>query len=438
MNFDQAVSKVRIVSLALAFGGCAGGIHDARDGGDAQPSDVARADVATDAHGIDATTIDVPPAADVATRIDAVSDDVASDGATHDSGGVPQTRMLPGGPGHLTFDDEFDGTALDPMRWNRWYVYAATINNELQFYTPDAFDVGGGTVSIRGERRSMYGFSYTSGAMTTFGSFAQSYGYFEMSARIPAGNGLWPAFWLLSSDQSWPPEIDVLEVLGEAPSVAHMTYHWRDGAGMHLGDGSEYRGVDLSQDFHTYAVDWRPGSVVWYIDGVERKRHTGSDVTGNPMYILANLAIGGSWPVPPDSTTPFPAHYAIDYIRAYQYDAMPAGAVVYPHDYEMPIASTYTPAAGETVNIDARVRINTAQPGLILQAVLYDQSRQSTLANTNWMTATTLTPGEITHRFPITIPAGTAPGIYRLSIGLFHQDWSPVDWLGNAVVLTVH
>jgi hypothetical protein len=141
--------------------------------------------------------------------------------------------------------------------------------------------------------------------------------------------------------------------------------------------------------------------------------------------------------VPPDSTTPFPSYYDIDYIRAYQYDSMPAGDVN-PIDYGIPTASTYTPSAGSTVNVTARLQVNEPQPsGLLIQAILYDESVMHEIVNMNWTSSVPLGTGAVEHEFAMAIPPGTAPGIYRVSIGVFRPDWSFLRWLNNGIVLTV-
>ena len=157
------------------------------------------------------------------------------------------------------------------------------------------------------------GHPYVSGVITSQPSFSQTYGYFEMRAKLPSGKGLWPAFWLLPQDQSWPPEIDVLEAVGDGGDI-HSTVH----------STLKPTAVDVETHvargaFHTFAVAWDRNRVAWYIDG----RKTGEQQTpadlNKPMYVLANLAVGGDWPGAPDATTVFPATLSIDFIHAYQF-----------------------------------------------------------------------------------------------------------------------
>jgi beta-glucanase (GH16 family) len=223
----------------------------------------------------------------------------------------------------LTFQDEFTGDQLDASKWVKRYKWGeAAINGELQAYVDDAFQVQNGVLSIVGDRRAgTYAgqtFQYRSGVLCSV--LEQKYGYFEARLRVPAGQGLWPAFWLLGKvGASGVNEIDIHEILGQQPSTVYMTVHWGTdyGAG-HQADGTSWIGPDFAADFHTFGLEWTPDTIVWTIDGIERQRHAGP--TGVPqveMYVILNLAIGGSWPGAPDATTAFPASYDVDYVRAY-------------------------------------------------------------------------------------------------------------------------
>jgi beta-glucanase (GH16 family) len=176
----------------------------------------------------------------------------------------------------LTFDDEFGGNALDQNRWTVGYNKWGIINHELEAYVPDAFTLKDGVLSINAERRQAeYGgkmMDYTSGAITTLGKFQQEYGYFEARCKVPSGKGFWPAFWLLPTDLSWPPEIDIFEYIGDHKNVLYFHNHYKDGAGKHQAEGFSVQGGDYSLDFHTIAVDWEPESIVWYVDGKEVAR----------------------------------------------------------------------------------------------------------------------------------------------------------------------
>jgi hypothetical protein len=187
----------------------------------------------------------------------------------------------------------------------------------------------GGILSIRADAVTasqaarLDGRRYTSGLLTTFRSFSQRYGYFEMRARLPLGRGLWPAFWLLPIDKSWPPEIDVMEVLGDRPTTLYATLHRRTGAAKDAPVGFEIAVADMTTAFHRYGVLWTPRFLAWYFDG-RLVAHTETPAGLNmPMYLLVNLAVGGKWAGSPDETTRFPATMLIDYIRAYELPSAP-------------------------------------------------------------------------------------------------------------------
>jgi len=216
------------------------------------------------------------------------------------------------------FDDHFEASSLDLNKWITSLPWGRTNGNELHYYAEDAFDLSIFSHNrIKAERRQMYGYSYTSGAITSHTLFSFQYGYVEIRAKVPRGKGLWPAFWLLAEGTDWPPEIDVFEILGDQPNKVYMTNHWKSPSGVHLSTQGTYTGPDFSQDFHTFAVDWRPTQIIWYVDGVERYRTT-QGVPNEPMYMIANLAVGGDWPGAPDATTVFPAYLDIDYIAVWE------------------------------------------------------------------------------------------------------------------------
>ena len=219
----------------------------------------------------------------------------------------------------LVFSDEFNGSELDTTKWITSFPWGRSGANpdELQYYAEDAFEFANGIHRIRAEKRSMAGYEYTSGIITSYGKFHLTYGYIEIRAKIPQGKGLWPAFWLLPVDQDWPPEIDVFEILGHETNTVYMTNHWSSETEEHVFVQEVHVGSDFSQGFHTFAVEWGPSEIIWYIDGVERFR-SNQGIPAEPMYLLVNLAVGGEWPGNPDETTPFPAYLEIDYVRAYQ------------------------------------------------------------------------------------------------------------------------
>jgi len=220
----------------------------------------------------------------------------------------------------LTFHDEFDGSELDTSKWMDRYWHGRThSNNEQQYYAEDGYEVAEGRLRFIAERREMGGMPYTSGMVTSFERFSQRFGWFEIRARFPKGQGFWPAFWLLPVTKDWPPEIDILEILGHQTNTVYFTTHWTNDAmsNPHQYKGGSFTGPDFSEDFHTFALEWKPGQCIWYVDGEERYRSS-AGIPEEPMYVIANLAVGGDWPGNPDETTEFPGYMDIDYIRVYE------------------------------------------------------------------------------------------------------------------------
>lgn len=244
---------------------------------------------------------------------------------------------------NLLFTDEFDGVALDNTKWVTCYAYSSTddgcghSNNEIEWYLPKNVQVNNGTAKLIAKKETYNApdgktYNYTSGMITTGrnkgdtslpAKFKYQYGYVEMRAKVPAGKGLWPAFWMIpfsdTDPYKWPPELDIMEIVGHEPTISYMNFYWNDANGILKNQGGSYAGPNYSQDWHTYAVDWEPEAIRWYIDGVERVSHTDkASIPAEPMHIIANLAVGGNWPGEPDTTTVFPSSFEIDYIRVWQ------------------------------------------------------------------------------------------------------------------------
>jgi beta-glucanase (GH16 family) len=245
-------------------------------------------------------------------------------------------------PLRQTFRDDFDDFDLYAGPWTPhfdhapsgdWRSRTLTGNAEAQIYVDpryrgssdvalglDPFHLADGVLSLVARRtppgaaRHLHGFGYVSGMLSTRASFLQRYGFFEIRARLPAGQGIWPAFWLLSPGQ-WPPEIDVLEHRGSEPAI-HMHLHWSE-HGHHRASGCEHPLSDTSTRFHAYGVLWLPDALTYYLDRIPVAWIRAKPGLDRPMYLLANLAVGGRWPGPPDASTPLSAAYEIDWIAAY-------------------------------------------------------------------------------------------------------------------------
>jgi beta-glucanase (GH16 family) len=215
---------------------------------------------------------------------------------------------------HLLWQDEFSGNSLDTAKW-RAEDAALTKNNELQYYTPEDVLVKDGMLVLRSEKKIIGNRRYSSGLVETRNKFALQYGRVETRAKVPKGQGLLPAHWMLPTSGLWPPEIDIMEVLGNQPNVVHMTEHWGIWPDRKK-QGAMFVGQDFSQDFHEFAIEWNKDSVKWFVDGIQHLE-VKQYVPHEPFYIILNTAVGGNWPGSPNSQTKFPQEHQIDYIRVY-------------------------------------------------------------------------------------------------------------------------
>lgn len=242
----------------------------------------------------------------------------------------------------LTWSDEFNGpngSSVDPSKWVVEVGGEGWGNQELEYYTSRKENVyiHDGKLVIEARREDYTGAdgvkkNYTSARLKTAGKFSQAYGRFEARIKIPSGQGMWPAFWMLGDDidkAGWPAcgEIDIMENIGKEPSTIHGSIH---GPGYTGGDGIEapYKlpaARRFADDFHVFAVEWEPNTIRFYVDNdlyVTRSRadlHPGWKwVFDHPFFLLLNLAVGGEWPGNPDATTVFPQTMLVDYVRVYQ------------------------------------------------------------------------------------------------------------------------
>ena len=248
-------------------------------------------------------------------------------------GGSDGASGVPGGY-RLVFSDEFRGGGVDGSKWNTRYRWGPDwiVNDERQYYIDvqgrdigrSPFEHDGERLTIKAERTPdslrgpANGQPWLSGAMTTYGKFSMRYGYVEMRAKFPAGQGLWPAFWLLHEGENGSrPEIDVVEFVGKRRDKVYQTYHYYENYVLRSTPSFEVGGADYSSEFRNYGMKWEPGKITWYVDGRETNRYQSGNVSSENMYLLVNLAVGGVWNGDPDGSTPSPARYTIDWIRAY-------------------------------------------------------------------------------------------------------------------------
>jgi beta-glucanase (GH16 family) len=244
----------------------------------------------------------------------------------------------------LTWSDEFnapDGSAVDPTKWGFDTGGSGWGNQELEYYTSGTANavIENGALVITATPVGASSYScwngpcqYTSARLNTSGKFSQQYGRFEARIRIPEGQGVWPAFWLLGENigtAGWPAcgEIDIMENIGSTPDTTYGTTHG-PGPGSYPDDGLSGPfdgGVPMGNAFHVYATEWSAASVSFYVDGTLYWTVTPSQlpsgatwVWNQPFFILLNFAVGGSWPGSPNASTSWPQQMIVDYVRVYQ------------------------------------------------------------------------------------------------------------------------
>jgi len=237
----------------------------------------------------------------------------------------------------LVWRDEFSGSGvLNPTDW-KYEVGTGNGgwgNNESQYYregTSNAFQSGGRLV-IEAREENFEGSPYTSARVITQDKRTFTYGRVDIRAKLPEGQGIWPALWMLGNNIStvgWPAcgEIDIMELVGHEPSTVHGTAHWGpQGQGFSTFKGNPYNlssGEKFSEKFHVFSIIWEPGEITWYVDDNQFFRLTNTDVNGaypfnSEFFFIFNIAVGGNWPGYPDATTQFPQRMYVDYIRMFQ------------------------------------------------------------------------------------------------------------------------
>lgn len=246
------------------------------------------------------------------------------------------TNAVPAG-WRLVWSDEFnspDGSAADATKWNYETGGGGWGNQELEYYIAGTNNAGvvGGHLVIEARREKHDQRDYTSARLLTRGKAAWTFGRFEARIQIPRGQGIWPAFWMLSTNISsvgWPAcgEIDIMENIGKEPDTVHGTLHGPGYSG-DAGIGGPVtlpEGQTVADDYHVFAVECEPAQVTWFLDGRPYFTVTPASlppgtkwVFDAPKYLLLNLAVGGAWPGNPDATTTFPQQMKVDYVRVYE------------------------------------------------------------------------------------------------------------------------
>ncbi|HTW86145.1 MAG TPA: glycoside hydrolase family 16 protein [Candidatus Sulfotelmatobacter sp.] len=252
--------------------------------------------------------------------------------------GTPSPLCLNGTRYVVTFDDEFSSfRPYDPATgrgvWDTAYTWGrmnpgardAAMYVDPGFGVQHGVSLGLNPFSVSGDGLTITARvappavaalpgrpAYVSGVITTAHSFSQTYGYFEARMRLSRGRGLWPSFWMLPVI-GYPPEIDVMEILGQEPARVYQTTHAVDKSTQQIVS------TEANPDgFHSYGVAWAPSTITYYVDG--RVTGTVGNISNQPMYLLANLQVGGvgSWPGTPDASTTFPTSATIRYVRGYE------------------------------------------------------------------------------------------------------------------------
>lgn len=221
------------------------------------------------------------------------------------------------------FQDEFPGSTLNTDKWITTLAWGGRNNpatGEEQWYADENVTVADGELTLTAtDDETEPGYPYTSGVIETYGKWSQTYGYFEGEMLLPAGNGAWPAFWLLPTPIDWPPEIDGMENGGKDPNVMYCSFHFIDGNGDVDFVTVAIDTPDLSADYFKYGFEWRLNRLSFFLNGANIANITLPYIPAQPMYIIANLAIGSNWADIgfPDETTPWPMEVKIRYIRSW-------------------------------------------------------------------------------------------------------------------------
>lgn len=249
-------------------------------------------------------------------------------------------QVSPGDTLTLVWADEFNDAQLDPELWffetgdGSQYGIPGWGNNELQYYDPDNASLANGLLLIEARSEMSNGFNYTSARIHTRDRFAFRYGRIEARIRLPGGQGIWPAFWMLPQDDQYggwaaSGEIDIMEAVnlgGTGGNDVHGTIHYGGEWPANVFSGETYLvPADATAEFHTYAVEWDTSEIRWYVDDVLYSMRNSWNSTGGAFpapfdqhfYILLNVAVGGNFPGNPDGSTFFPVSMEVDWVRVY-------------------------------------------------------------------------------------------------------------------------
>lgn len=239
-------------------------------------------------------------------------------------------------PGYdLVWNDEFSGTTLDPANWTHQIGTGCPSlcgwgNNELQYYRSQNTTVEGGHLIIEAKQESFGGRNYTSSRINTQNKQSFEYGRIDIRAKLPEGQGMWPALWMLGDSlptAGWPAagEIDIMEMVGGSENTILGTVHWESNSGYaSFGGNTTLSSGTFADEFHVFSIIWTPTSISWYLDDAATPYHVISTTPGHlsefraPFFFLFNIAVGGNLPGSPNASTVFPQQMTVDYVRVFQ------------------------------------------------------------------------------------------------------------------------
>lgn len=230
----------------------------------------------------------------------------------------------------LVWSDEFDGTSLNLQKWSHQTGGDGWGNSELQNYRPENATVSDGLLKITAKRETLGNNAYTSSRIRTINKADFTYGRMEARLKLPYGQGIWPAFWMMPTEDkygSWPKsgELDIMEFIGREPKKIYGTIHFGQDWPNNKSTGGSYDAhrEDFSKEFHVFAVEWEANEIRWYIDDYLFSTRKTSDLGSErwpfdqKFHFILNVAVGGNWPGSPDGSTVFPQVMEVDYVRVY-------------------------------------------------------------------------------------------------------------------------
>jgi beta-glucanase (GH16 family) len=248
-------------------------------------------------------------------------------------GTATQQPSPPDAYSQLVWSDEFDGSQIDLTKWQHEVNDKGGGNNELQYYTAEPRNsyIENGNLVIEAIKEDYKTRKYTSARLNTKGKTDWLFGKIEVRAKLPKGQGIWPAIWMLPTDEEfggWPKsgEIDIMEIVGHQPNTLHGTVHYGPDWPNNQHKGASYvlSSGDFSDNFHVFSIIWEKNLIRWYMDGTQYFSIKPEDLKPHiypfnaKFHMILNLAVGGNWPGNPDETTVFPQKMLVDYVRVYK------------------------------------------------------------------------------------------------------------------------